>query len=240
VPGQAPKPVTAAALGGSVSGDLQLSLTDAHPFDLNVRLADGDLADVLRCSANIDRPITGRVYSTLRLSGNRNGVHTHRGTGAVRLRNANIYELPLMVALLKIPRLQPADRTAFTTSDIDYRVHGEHIYIDRINFDGDAVSLRGNGEVSRDRRINLNFYTIVGRHEVPLPIIQPLLGEAARQFMMIHVTGTLDKPVTTPEMLPGLNETLQQLFPEELTGQPNSARPPPSVPHQAGPSRRGY
>jgi hypothetical protein len=58
--------------------------------------------------------------------------------------------------------------------------------------------------------------------------VWPLLADASRRFLMIEITGTLDDPVTTRNVLPGLNSTLQQLFNEELTGNPstNSSGPP--------------
>ena len=37
---------------------------------------------------------------------------------------------------------------------------------------------------------------------------------ASRRFLMVKVQGTLDSPRMTREVLPGLNETLQPLFPE--------------------------
>ena len=64
------------------------------------------------------------------------------------------------------------------------------------------------------RQLNLQFYTMVGRDELDVPVLRPLLGEASRQLMAIQVSGTLDRPQMTRQAFPGLNETLQQIFPE--------------------------
>ena len=120
------------------------------------------------------------------------------------------------------------DTTAFTSSDTDFRINGEDVYLDRIVLDGDAISLRGTGEVNFDRRVHLNFYTLVGSEARRLPIVWPLLADASRRILNIEITGTLDAPVTTRNVLPGLNDALQQLFSEELTGSPpNSTGGPP-------------
>jgi hypothetical protein len=98
---------------------------------------------------------------------------------------------------------------------MDFRIQGPDIYFDRIDFNGDAISLRGNGEMNLDRQINLNFYSIVGRNEFLVPIVSPILGLASREILRIHLDGTLDNPnPPVREVLPGLNETLRQLFPE--------------------------
>ena len=100
-------------------------------------------------------------------------IHSLRGEGKMRLREADVYQLPVMVALLKVLSVRAPDSTAFTDGDIDYRVEGNHVYLDRINVKGDAVSLLGRGEANLDRQINLNFYTVVGRDELQLPILRP-------------------------------------------------------------------
>jgi len=62
----------------------------------------------------------------------------------------------------------------------------------------------------------LEFYTILGGEKRWLPSVRPWLGQASQQFLQIKVTGPLDELRWTREVLPGLNETLQQLFPEQI------------------------
>ena len=130
-----------------------------------------------------------------------------------------------MVALLKILKIKPLDKTAFTSSDVDFRVNGEDIYLDRIVFNGDAISLKGAGEVNLERDVNLKFYTLVGSESRRIPIIWPLLADASRRILMIEVTGTLDNPITTRNVLPGLNSTIERLFNEELGDADGQNRP---------------
>jgi hypothetical protein len=82
--------------------------------------------------------------------------------------------------------------------------------------------LKGIGEMDFQRKLNLQFYTIVGREQHWIPLIRPLLGEASRQFLLIHVVGSLDQPQMTREVLPGLNDQLRRLFPESTPGLPGS------------------
>jgi hypothetical protein len=106
------------------------------------------------------------------------------------------------------------DTTAFTTADIDYRVQGDVIYMDHITLNGDLISLKGRGEMNLERQINLYFYSLVGRHDLHVPIVTPALGLASRQILLIHAGGTLDQPEVSRKAFPGINDTLQQMFPE--------------------------
>lgn len=213
--GTVPRQVVARAVGGAVTLDARFGLTDDQ-FVLRTSVSAADLPTIIRDLHATSGEIRGKAFASLDLQGSRQGVHTLRGTGQVRLRDADIYNLPLVLALLKIITANPLDDTAFTTSDIDFHLEGDHIYLDQIVLGGDALTLKGTGEMNFDRDVNLDFYTIVGRDGFAIPFIRPLLGHASRQFLEIHVTGPLDDPQVQHEILPGVTETLQQLFPEEI------------------------
>ena len=223
-----PRQVTANVLGGVVALDGEVQLTDDVPFQVRTTLENADLAQVVHEFAPRQLGLTGKVFGAVNVSGSGQGVHTYRGDGQIRLRDANIYELPVMIAMLKMLSInKPNNRTAFTTSDIDFRIEGDDLEFDRIDFIGDAICLKGKGRMTGQREIDLKFYTQVGRDEVHLPIFRPVLGEASRQFMLVEVTGTLDQPTVNKTAFPRLNERLQELFPE-LAGQ--RQLPEPTVP----------
>ncbi len=213
-PQQLPRQITAKVFNGSVAGDAQVLFDTEQNFEVQAALTGADLASIAADKAPQRKELSGKAEGFVRLLGTRQGRHTWNGGGAIRLRDADIYEVPVMVSLLKLLSIRPPDKTAFTTADLDYRIQGEHIYLDRLDFHGDAITLKGTGEMDWQRHINLQFYTMVGRDEVQVPILRPLLGEASRQLMLIQVGGTLDAPEPTRQAFPGLNETLQQIFPE--------------------------
>jgi hypothetical protein len=212
--GVQPTPLTCTLVGGELEIQAALQNESNVPFQARLLLRNGDLRAAARELALPQQSIDGRLFVDLGLSGSLDGWHTLQGGGSLRLRQANVYELPQMVALLKILEARAPDRTAFTSSDSTFRVRGDRVYFDQIDLYGDAVTLKGDGEVDLQRRLNLQFYTIMGREARWLPAIRPLLGEASRQFLLIKVQGTVEEPQMTREVLPGLNEGLRQFFPE--------------------------
>ncbi len=162
-------------------------------------------------------PVRGRASGAFRIGGTHHGAHTYRGAGTAQLRDTNLYELPFMLALMRTMRTGSRDRTAFTESDMEFRVQGNHLYFDRLDLQGDALTMKGVGEMNVDREIDLSFYTVVGREDAYFPLVRPLLGMASRRFLVVRAGGTIDEPIMSREVLPGLNDTLRQLFPEELT-----------------------
>ncbi len=210
----APRSLVAQAFGGTISADIAVGLDDQLPFHLRAALEDGDLQQFTTEVSHADRDIRGKANAVVNLRGTAQGRHTWRGDGFVRLFEADIYEVPVMLALLKLLSIRPPDRTAFTSSNIDFRIQGEHLYFDRIDFHGDAISLKGHGEMNLDRQIDMKFYTLVGRREWEPAALRALLHQAAQQLLLIRATGTLDQPHLTREPLPMVRETLEQIFPE--------------------------
>ncbi|QDU95710.1 AsmA-like C-terminal region-containing protein [Lignipirellula cremea] len=211
---RAPRRVQAQFSGGQLAGDGQVLLTPERPFTMNLQLSDADLATI---ALEVGRPrqMSGQMFAALELNGNHLGAPSLRGRGAFRLRDANIYELPVVLALLKLLRIREPDQTAFDTGDVDFQIEGEHLYFSRINFSGDAITLKGNGEMNLRREINMNFYTMVGRDDVWVPVISPALGLASQQLLLITATGTLDNPIVKRKAFPGLEETLKEIFAED-------------------------
>ena len=211
VESQKPQSLTAKSMGGRVVLDAQVLTGADARFFMQGALQQGDLAYILN-QRGVNAKVTGKADATLQLSGRTSGVHTWQGRGSIRLRNADIYQVPLMVALLSLVSVRPPDTTAFTASDINYRIQSDRVYLDRIRFSGDAISLEGNGWLDFDNKINLSFYTLVGRSELRIPIVSSVLAEASRNLLKIQVVGTLDKPRVSGSAFPELDETMQNIL----------------------------
>jgi len=206
-----PRRITAKLYGGTLVGDGWVLLGERPQYGVQASLADADLERFGRESLTGRKKLTGKVLATVQLQGAAPSIYSLSGSGQVRLQDADIYELPLMVQLLKVLRAKPPDATAFTAANMDFRLQGPHILLDRINFLGDAVSFYGKGEVGFNREVNLTFHSVVGRNELPLPLLQKFVGEASEQIMQIQVRGTLDEPQTTSQIFPAVNEVLERL-----------------------------
>lgn len=213
-PGGIPQQVTARVMGGTVGVDAHVILNEQLPFAVNVSLSNADITQLARSFHTQRHDISGKVFALVRLKGAKAGLHTLQGTGQLRLREADIYELPVMAQLLSKVNPNPPETTGFTSADVDFRIQGEQIYMDRVDFIGDILSLKGNGWMDLNRQVNLEFYALVGREEFQLPVIRTLLAEASRNILLIQVKGTLDNPDVIKKPLPELDDTLQRLFPE--------------------------
>jgi len=196
---------------GALLVDGSAAAGPAGRFTVAASLQDADLQRLASEATAAPQRYRGRLSGGIELAGSRAGTHSLSGRGQVRLRDADIYELPVVVALLKILRVKAPDRNAFGSSLVDFRIEGPHAYLDTIELSGDAISLVGTGEIDFESNLRLSFRSIMGDAETQLPAMKRLLGGASGQFMLIHVDGTLAEPVTTTEAFPTLAAALQKL-----------------------------
>ena len=213
-PAKPPRPITASLFGGTFSADGWVALGSEPYYAINATLTDADLARCAQQLAAGRHNLRGRVLATVDLKGSGFTRSTLSGKGVIRLSAADVYHLPVMLSLLKILSIRPPDQNAFSAANIDYRIEGEHIYFDRINFDGDAISLRGKGEMDFQSQIALTFSAKVGRGEFDVPLVKQVFRGASEQLLLIHVDGPLQDPQTRKEALPAVNEALQHLHDE--------------------------
>ena len=210
--GRTPRAITAELFGGRCIAHGWVTLAGEPQYAVNATLIGADLA---RCEREViagQRRLRGTVTATADLTGRGWSRNALAGRGTIRLSNGDVYELPVMISLLKILSIRPPDQNAFSDGSVSYRIEGEHIYFDQINFRGDAISLRGKGEMDFQSAIKLTFYTLVGRDE--LPVIKYVIRGASQQLMCIHVDGTLQNPETRKEALPIVTQALEQLSKE--------------------------
>lgn len=224
---RARRSLTANVFEGTTSLDAQLDLAQEGGFQLQSTLENADLAAIAAELAPRQKGLIGKVNGLVNLSGTKQGKHTWRGDGQVRLFDADIYELPVMVNMLKLLSVRDPNRTAFTKSNIDFRVQGDDLELKRIDFTGDAISLKGRGRMTATREIDLKFYPQLGRDDAVIPLFRPINAEAGRQFLLVEVTGTLDRPQVTKQAFPRIDASLQQIFPE--LGEERAETPSPPL-----------
>ena len=214
------RPVTARVFGGAIDGDGWASLGSPPRFKLWANLVNADLATCARELGGNSRNLLGQISGKLVLEGVGHNRTALEGKGYLQLRNANIYELPVMVSLLKILSIKAPDPNAFSQSDIDFRIQGEHVYFDKLDFKGDAISLLGKGETNfQGGNTQVVLAATVGRGDA-VPALRKLFSGASQQIMQIRVTGNLQNPDIRQEAFPGVNQALKNLDSMSRSGVP--------------------
>lgn len=202
--------------GGQFSLDGQTWSADGGRYYCQATLAGGELSHAAGCLDSEFCETGGAVSGGVRCNGSIGQPDSLAGEGALELSNARLYELPVMMGVLKSLRRRDADRTAFDSGTINFGLRGDQIDLNRIELNGDALTLIGNGTMDWHRRIKLDFYSMMGRNRLYIPGLSELAQASSQQIMWVTVDGTIDQPNLGQEILPGINEGLRMLLESPL------------------------
>ncbi len=210
---EATSEMTADALSGKLTLSGQGRLDEGN-FYLDAQLQHAQLTTLLQ-DVGVDRASTEAVCNaSVQFNGIPWNPQTYVGQGSVRLRDAKLSQLPMMMRLLRTASVNASDDSAFQTADINFQIDGDRIPL-QIACEGDVLRLRGDGWTNLRRDVYLELYTYVGRRIPISNVISPLLSESKyATLMMIEVQGTLDNPSMQRRPFPQFEATLQQIFPE--------------------------
>ncbi len=210
---QPPRRLTADAYGGSLATNVEVLHGDNPTYKVDSHVGGVSLARFMSERLGGPNDMSGTVSGTLVVSGTGHSNETLSGSGEMHVVDANIYELPPLVAMLKVLSNRTPNSTAFNRCDAKFTIQGEHVKFDVLNLLGDAVSLYGKGETDFNHKLDLTFFTLIGPADIP--IWKTLAGHVSQQSLQIKVAGTFEHPETSRKALPAMNDMLDH-FQSEL------------------------
>lgn len=217
---QTKRSLTGEIYGGVAKFDAEMANDKRGQFYIQSTVADADIRQAAADFAAGVEDVAGRGFIAMRMGGDYADLHSYKGDGTVQLRDAKLYKLPKVLTLLKTVNVGRTDRTAFDSSNVNFSISGSDIDFERIELVGDAISLIGNGRMNLEQDISLNFYSIVGRNKIRIPVLNELYHAGSQRILWISVDGTVDNPKMSRQVLPQLNDSIRQLF------HPAQPRPP--------------
>lgn len=198
-------------LGGVITADAVLRGTPAT-YRLIASLRGARLEQYAKQYMPDRQRLAGGLSGHIGLEGRRGAPDSLRGQGALRVEQGDLYELPLVWALLKIPSLKFPDTTAFTDAAASFKLGPEEASVSRIELRGDAVTLIGQGTASYNRRLHLTFYSMVGRDTFEIPFVTEIFRQASEQLLAIDVSGPFENPQARARPVPQVSATVLELL----------------------------
>lgn len=189
-------------------------------YIIDTSLAGADMAKIAMDLEPTAQKITGTLNLQSHFRGDGRKMEALGGRGKIELRNANIYDAPGMLRLLRELSVRETDPNAgaFSSADINYYLQGNRVVFDPIIFEGTAFSLAGSGEMRLDNRhINLIMKTRLGNRRTQIPIVSDILGGAGDQIVQLNIAGPLSDPTVHRVALPEIQRVIREIQGEDTT-----------------------
>jgi len=188
---------------GLLIGSAQIEFAEAGRYRIGLLLQDAQIGLFLAAPSNDASATAGRekksktrglLSASLGFEGQRGDVRSRQGRGEAVVRDANLYDGPLSLALLQILNLTFPTASAFDHAETQFVIDGDHVLFDRFIFDAPGVRVAGPGTMQYStRKLDLDLVTS-NPSALDLGPISELLAKLKDELISIHVGGTLTKP----------------------------------------------
>ncbi|MCY2927714.1 MAG: hypothetical protein NT031_20190 [Planctomycetota bacterium] len=218
--------------GGVVSGNVDIRTGEEITYGVRLDVSRVQLAKLFHASAasapapapappaTIDKPvepgeIKGLLEGRLELVATSGKPERTKASGEIRITQAHMFKLPVMLELLHVVYLTPPGGGAFNDGRMSYQLKGNQLIFTEISLRGNALSVLGSGTVEMDtKKMNMAFISGPPPQAGLLRLDEagPILKGLARELMEVQVTGTLDRPQMRPVPWTSLDAILRKLM----------------------------
>jgi hypothetical protein len=176
--------------GGQVYGPLRLELGSKLRYRLDLTAAQVKLEEFGRRNFN-NSDLNGLAVAQVYLEGEGGELSALRGNGRIDVPSGHMYNLPLLLDLLKFLGLRLPDRTAFEEAHVVFDIEGMRAHVKQLELYGNAVSLRGHGDTNIDGSdMAFVFYLDWARLGQVLPAgVREVPREISNQLFRIDMRG---------------------------------------------------
>jgi hypothetical protein len=198
-------------LGGSVRVRIGPSVSyEADLTALQIQLDEFSRVNRLAPNAQQSGPLNARLY----LKGQGTDLTGLKGWGSIDVDNGKMYNLPILLDLLKFLSLRLPDRTFFEEAHARFTMDGPRVEISRIDLLGAAISFGGSGTVNLDNSsYNMDLYAVWARIvQLSPPLIKDIWPTVSKQLLKIKMNGKIGQtPHFEKQPVPGLIEPLEKV-----------------------------
>ncbi len=226
--------------GGDISGQVRIDFNSTLRYELNLMGSQLDLGQFGHHNLGPSSQLQGLAMARLHLTGTDKGSDTLDGYGTLDVPKGQLYNLPLLLDLLKFIGLRSPDHTAFNEMHAQFGIHGQRVSMQSLDILGNALSLTGKGEFNLDGTdVKLDFYPGWPWFNQILPSpVKTWPKDLSRNVLTIEMRGKVtanekDRKFTM-KPVPGIVDPILRI-PSSLFGAPaGNNRPEPHLLPQLG------
>jgi hypothetical protein len=201
--------VTGDLFNGALGGQAHVVLSDQTRYEVWLTVTDAQLEEVARqYNLGSDADLKGVAQARLliyNVADPKTGRLTVEGKGAIDVPTGRMYNLPILLELVKVLKLQTPDKTAFEQAHAVFRIQGDRLKVDQLDLLGKAVCVGGSGELDLNGDyVKFEFYTVWSQvlkqmRDTPVGDLTAFLSKNLFTIKMVRENGELKyKPEPVP------------------------------------------
>ncbi|MFM9965828.1 MAG: hypothetical protein ACKV2Q_32000 [Planctomycetaceae bacterium] len=204
--------ITARLFDGTLLLDGAATLSDKPEYKVLLQLRNARLEKFAALHAPKQRDLRGITNGSVQLEGKGNTAQGVSGRGTMQISPAALLDMPVVLQMYRRLSLTPQDDYTFKSARLDFDIRFARFLFRSIVLEGDTISFVGRGTTDFDNNVKLDFYSFLGRSQIPIPLLHELIGEATKGWVRINVTGKLSDPQVEVKGISPLDDALKNLL----------------------------
>ncbi len=208
--------------GGDISAKMRVNFNSSISYVLDLTGSQIDLAQFGQHNLGANSKLQGKANARLYLTGKGTGKDSLEGNGSVDVPNGRLYNLPLLMDVLKFLKIRGPDHTSFEEIHAQFSIHGQRVALRNLELLGKALSLSGQGEFNLDGTdLAVDLYSNwPGLEQLTPAAIRPATSALSKNLLTIEMRGKIsaeekDRKFTL-KPVPGIVNPILR-----MTGAPN-------------------
>lgn len=200
--------------GGNLGGEARVEFGPTLHYAVDLSAVQVRLEDFGRHNFGDKAELSGLANARLYLTGEGDDLNGLKGKGTLDVPRGKMLNLPLLLDLLKFLGLRFPDRTAFEEAHAAFAIDGPRLVIDKLDLFGNAISLRGKGDMRLDGKdLDLDLNADWGRvNQLLPPGLKKVQAEISDQLLRIKMQGEVGKVKFTNEPMPILVDPVKRVL----------------------------
>jgi hypothetical protein len=194
---------------GELDGEAHVILSEPTCYKVWLTVTDAQLEEVARhYKLGSDADLKGIAQAQLVIYNKvdpKTGRLAVEGTGKIDVPTGRMYNLPILLELVKVFKFQTPDKTAFEQAHAVFRIQGDRIKVEQLDLIGRAVCVGGTGELDlAGDYVRFEFYTVWSQvlkqmMNTPAAELTDFLSKNLFTIRLVRENGELKyKPVPVP------------------------------------------
>jgi hypothetical protein len=200
--------------GGQVYGPVRVEFGPRVRYEVNLTASQVKLEEFGKHNFAAPAEVKGLAVARLYLRGEGPDAGSLRGSGKLDVPSGKIYNLPVLLDLLKFLSLRLPDRTFFEEAHAAFDIEGMRAHVRRLELYGNVISLRGKGDMNLDGSdIDLDLNVDWARlGQVLPPGVRAIPREISNQLFKIEMRGRLGDVRFNQQPVPLLTDPLKRMM----------------------------
>ena len=194
--------ITAHAGDGEITGHFEIQpQTKDSPFTVSIRFRDVQADRIVSEAGAVAGTITGKLEGFLEATGNTADSNALAGTGEIILRDGQVQQYSLLVALGQLLQIEELQKLHLDQAEIKYHIDPGVVTIDQLIFRSQNIRLSATGTVSFDGKLHLESQLAVNE-KMRSQLFQSIRSnfqpteDPAYSAVSFQVSGTVGRPKT--------------------------------------------